>query len=167
MVKGLQVGFGEPVGAPLMAALAQRSVWMVRLDMQPVTLAETFRAICQETIDAGLRPLLIIRPDQVETMLALPEAFGPLDLEVQNEPDLRGASPGDYVASAWRILDALRGRHRIWAGCVSNLHRKGQDWLAAVVRGLPLDVGITVHRYPRNGQRPDGKILSTTMSFFS
>jgi hypothetical protein len=152
MIKGLQVGFGEPVGAAVMTDLYALGVRMARLDMQPVTDRVLFEAITHEALVAGLRPLLIIRPEQAAW---LPDA--PMfDLEVLNEPDIRQPPilPETYAAQVNAVY-ACSGHHRIWCGSLSNLIPKRLAWLARVLALVPPDVCVTVHRYPRKTYGPD------------
>ena len=152
MQKGLQAGFGASLGADLLYALRDRGVALVRLDLQHAPTGEVARALVQEVLDARLRPLGIIRPEQAAWFADLTPA---VDLELLNEPDLAGWAPAHYrvaVETAWR---ALEGRHRLWAGSVSNCTHGTLGWLMNVVQGLPAGVGVTVHRYPKNGGWPD------------
>jgi len=148
--KGLQVGFGAPIGADTYTALRDLGVQMVRLDMQPVTDTALFEAITREALVAGLRPLLIIRPEQVSWLPDMPT----LDVEVLNEPDLTRISPEAY-ADQVNAVYTLAGRHRVWAGSLSNLIPKRLAWLARVLALVPPDVGVTVHRYPRKTYGPE------------
>ena len=150
MIKGLQAGFGDPIGAPLLTELRARGVQMVRLDMQPVTSPAAFAALIDEALVAGLRPLLIIRPDQAAWMPVGPA----LDVEVLNEPDLAGWGAADYAATITDVWRVLGGRHRLWTGGVSNCTSKTLVWLLQVLQRLPVDIGASVHRYPKNGATP-------------
>jgi len=151
MIKGLQVGFGAPVGAHTCNALRDLGVRMARLDMQPVTDAALFEAITREALVAGLRPLLIIRPEQAAWLSDAPM----LDLEVLNEPDLTGIAPVAYAAQVNNVYMINGGRHRIWAGSLSNLIPSRLVWLARALALVPSQVGVTVHRYPKNGATPN------------
>ena len=151
MIKGLQVGFGEPVGAAVMTDLYALGVRMARLDMQPVTDQQLFEAITREALVAGLRPLLIIRPDQAAWLPDTPM----LDVEVRNEPDLTGVSPEAYAAQVNAVYATVAGRHRAWAGSLSNLIPTRLAWLARVLALVPPQVCVTVHRYPRKTYGPD------------
>lgn len=150
MLRGLQAGFGDPLGAALLGHLAARGVQMVRLDLQGVPTAPMAFTLIDEAVRAGLRPLLIIQPAQAPWFTT---AIG-YDLEILNEPDLHGWRPHDYAAAVREVAHTLDGRHRLWAGCVSNCSSVKLAWLRNVVGELPLEVGLTVHRYPKNGGRP-------------
>ena len=150
MVKSLQAGFGEPLGAPLMTELYSRGVRGVRLDMQGVTDASTLCALTDEALNAGLRPLLIINAMQPEW---IPSRV-PLDIEFINEPDLAGWSASRYATALCLVERRLDGKHRLWAGGVSNCTKNKLRWLADVVRQIPLGIGVSVHRYPKNGAKP-------------
>jgi len=145
------VGFGEPVGAAVMTDLYALGVRMARLDMQPVTDPALFEAITCEALVAGLRPLLIIRPDQAAWLPDTPM----LDVEVRNEPDLTGVSPEAYAAQVNAVYATVAGRHRVWAGSLSNLIPTRLAWLARVLALVPPQVCVTVHRYPKNGATPN------------
>ena len=150
MVKSLQAGFGAPLGRPLMTELYNRGVRGVRLDMQDVTDALTFYVLTQEALDAGLRPLLIINALQPAWI----PSDVPLDIEFINEPDLAGWSPAQYATALCFVEKLLDRQHRLWAGGVSNCSKNRLAWLAEVVRQIPLGIGVSVHRYPKNGARP-------------
>jgi hypothetical protein len=151
MIKALQAGFGSMLGAPLLGQLRALGVGMVRLDMQPATDPQLFEAITREALVAGLRPLLIIRPDQAAWLPDAPM----LDVEVGNEPDLTGIAPEAYAAQVNAVYATVAGRHRVWAGSLSNLIPKRLAWLARVLALVPPEVGVTVHRYPRKTYGPE------------
>lgn len=150
MQRGLQAGFGDPLGAPLLADLRGRGIDLVRADLQHVTQPETAGGLIAELLDAGVRPLLIVRPEQVGWI----PAGTTLDLELLNEPDLAGWSPEHYATAICVAYAELAGRHRLWVGSVSNCSRERLAWLARVLPQVPGNLGVTVHRYPKNGGRP-------------
>ena len=77
------------------------------------------------------------------------------DVELWNEPDgtVDGQiAPADYASL---VPDFVRACEEIgarpWIGAISNLHARGLRWLSAMIRAcgpLPVEVGVTVHRYP-------------------
>jgi hypothetical protein len=154
MEPGLQAGFGDPLGAPLLAELRERGVQMVRADLQYVVRPETATSLIAELLAAGVRPLLIVRPEQTSWLPAEPA----LDIELLNEPNLAGWTPERYAAAACVAYEELAVRHRLWIGSVSNCSKQALAWLTRVLARAPLGAGVTVHRYPRNGGRPgDGQ----------
>ena len=150
MLRALQAGFGDPLGATLLGDLKARGVQMVRLDLQRVPTAPMAYSLIDEAVRAGLRPLLII----LETQAAWFESALGYDLEILNEPDLAGWRPSHYAEVVREVAHVLQGRHRLWAGCVSNCTAAKLAWLTNVVGWLPPEIGITVHRYPAQGGRP-------------
>lgn len=151
MKRGIQAGFGAPLGAETLDALKARGLEMVRLDLQYVIDGAVVRACIREVQDAGMTPLCIVAPERIDLV---PADLGPLDLEVLNEPDLLGMVPFTYVAHVRYVYDCVVGRHRVWAGGVSNCTETKLRWLRLVVDALPEDVGVTLHRYPKNGEGP-------------
>jgi len=154
MVKALQVGFGEPVGAAVLADVRGLGVQMVRIGSYGLTRmpdAETANAMVNEVLVAGLRPLVVIRPEHASWFPPSPT----LDLEVLNEPDLTGMLPEAYAAQVNAVYATVAGRHRIWAGSLSNLIPKRLAWLARVLALVPPQVCVSVHRYPKNGATPN------------
>lgn len=157
---GLQVGFGNLIGGELLESLRVRGVQLVRSDYQGVRAADQIPALIGEVHNAGLVPLSTMRPDQVSWLPPV-EAFGPLDVEIWNEPDLGTApspklSPDAYAAAVRSAHEGLSGPHRLWCGVISNLDKDSLLWLeASIRRGWPEDIGVSVHRYPPNGGRPE------------
>jgi len=64
MLRAVQAGFGDPLGATLLGDLKARGVQMVRLDLQRVPTAPMAYSLIDEAVRAGLRPLLIILETQ-------------------------------------------------------------------------------------------------------
>jgi hypothetical protein len=146
---GLQCGFGAPLGASVLAELKALALSVIRLDLQDVDDATT-TALAQEVLDAGLRPLCIIRrPDQ---MLVLPDTAR---IEVGNEPDLEhfGWTPESYVAVANDCVEIARATlHTLYVGAVSNLNDRGFDFLKTLPwADYPPSIRCSVHRYPETG----------------
>ena len=160
MIAGLNVGFeGHLVGRPLLDDLSARGVRMVRHDCLEVGNAADLTNIITETVDAGLAPLVVMRPDQ---MLWLPSVavFGILDVEIWNEPDIgtpptRRMTPQDYAEEARAAHDYNVCGHRLWAGVISNLDVDSLEWLkASIAAGWPEGVGVSAHWYPPKGSLP-------------
>ena len=151
MTKGLQVGFGSPIGADLLADLRERGVQMARLDCQGVQSADDMAHLTAEVLAADLCPLLIIRPDQAAWWPPGAE----IDIEILNEPDLNNTTPMDYATSVQRVCGTIPAGYRLWAGAISNLDLDSLAWLKASIRYWPESVGVSVHRYPPNGARPE------------
>lgn len=154
MLRGLQVGFGYRIGPPLYAELAARGVQMSRLDMLRVESAYDLAVLTHEALDAGMCPLLIIRPDQATWLADEPL----LDVEIWNEPNLGTAptprmTPAQYADALHEARGLLGPVHRIWAGAISNLNEEALDWLQCSLPSWPREGihGVSVHRYPDNG----------------
>lgn len=147
MISGINAGFGELIGADLLADLRARGLTLIRQDCQighrPLSPAIT-AVLAQEIVDAGLRPLLIVWD---ETQLT--ELPAGVDVELRNEPDLEGPAASAYAALLERVADIAEDRSlRLWVGAVSNLHDRGFRYLRAILQAAPADVGISVHWYP-------------------
>jgi hypothetical protein len=154
MKRGLQAGFGELLGPDLLRDVAALGIQVIRADLQRLTDPAIALAQVAELHAAGVVPLLIIRP--VQATWFRPDT--PVDLELLNEPDLGGWTPERYAMMVQSVYAQVGSTHRLWAGSVSNCTKTRLAWLAAVIGRLPPDVGVTVHRYPKNGGRPgDGQ----------
>lgn len=149
MIRGIQAGFGELLGAPTLTALRERGVQLVRLDCQASSPMST-GLLVREVLDAGLVPYPIIR--EAAQLAYLPAGT---NVELMNEPDLNGPSPADYEAAVQHVSRHAAGAGlRLWAGCVSNLNQRGFRYLReAGVERWPAEVCVSVHRYP-NGHSP-------------
>jgi hypothetical protein len=150
MDKGLQAIFNAPIGTAILADLKARGVGMIRADLQGVLDEAVFDLILSEIQGAGLRPLAIITPGQAFWL----RHASTLDVEVLNEPDLAGWTPRAYTTMFYEVCDAIGPQHRLWAGGASNCSRSRLAWLTNVVLDLPPGVGVSVHRYPKNGAKP-------------
>jgi hypothetical protein len=152
MIRGLQVGFGSPIGAGLLADLRARGVQMIRIDCQSVSNESALRALITEVLGASLIPLCLIRAEQ---SLWVPRDLGVLDIELSNEPDLHGIPPLRYADEVNRVYALLDQRHHLWAGVISNLTPKALQWLQESVVYWPAGVSVSVHRYAPTGARPE------------
>lgn len=149
MIRGIQAGFGELLGAPTLAALRELGVQLVRLDCQASSPMAT-GALVREVIDAGMVPYPIVR--EVAQLEHLPPCT---NVELRNEPDLNGPRPVEYETEVHLMSAACRvhGLH-LWAGCVSNLNQRGLRYLRdAGVERWPDDVCVSVHWYPHGDRR--------------
>lgn len=151
MLKGLQVGFVDSTSPTILHDLGDLGVQLFRCDMQSITTQQKFQALTNEIIAARLRPFLIIRPDQVSWLL--PNTS--LDIEVFNEPNLKGMSPTVYTEYLNIVCKNINPSHTIWGGVISNLDEKSLEWLRMGVRSWPTHVNISVHRYPIKGKSPE------------
>jgi hypothetical protein len=138
---GVQTHFDALVGLDALNALRSFGFTIARIDAQASDI-DTTLAMIAEAEAAGLRPLVIVRDgDQLER---LPDG---IDAELKNEPDLNGPAPAVYAQLVWEAIEiARRGRQTLWVGAVSNLNRRGLEYLKSLGE-LPADVGVTVHRY--------------------
>jgi hypothetical protein len=143
MLRGLQAGFGEPLGATTLLNLSALGVDGVRLDCQTL-LATPTQQLVKEARAFNLIPLPIIsRPSQLEV---LPPGT---NVEFLNEPDLNGPDPESYRLRLMELVPAAeKAGVRLWAGSVSNLNARGLGYLAATRPDTwPASVHVTVHRY--------------------
>ncbi|CAB4177296.1 hypothetical protein UFOVP998_6 [uncultured Caudovirales phage] len=148
---GLQCGFGDLLGGETLAAVRDQGFTIVRIDLQAADQAKTAQ-LAQEVIDAGLQPLCIVR--RVEQLSVLPP--GAL-VEAGNEPDIAkfGWSKRTYrdFADAC-VAEALARGQRLYVGVVSNLNRRGFDFLESMPwHHYPPEICCSVHRYP-DGRSP-------------
>lgn len=145
MLRGLQAGFGYRIGTETLADVRRLGCDGVRIDCQPLAPFEV-RVMAEEVLAAGLKVLVIVR--EAAQLEHLPPD---IDIEVGNEPDLNGPPPRIYAEQVRAVRDAAVAKGlRTWAGVVSNLNTRGFDYLEMLVPLLPLDVRITVHRYPHD-----------------
>lgn len=164
MRRGLQVGFGELIGAALLADLRARGCQVIRLDAQTSPSLEHTTALVNEVTDAGLQPCTIIR--DAAHLSAIPD--GQL-VEFGNEPDL-GAQFGwpdasEYIRLAREAAEVDEGRHQLFLGVVSNLNERGFSFLEAMDwPTIPLYVGCAFHRYP-DGDDPQPAVPSRERRF--
>jgi len=149
LVRGLQAGFGELLGASTLLVLRERGVQLVRLDCQASSPMAT-GALVREVLDAGMVPYPIVR--EAAQLVDLPAGT---HVELMNEPDLNGPKAADYEAAVHHVSRHAEGAGlHLWAGCVSNLNQRGLRYLRdAHVERWPASVRVSVHRYP-NGDSP-------------
>jgi hypothetical protein len=148
LTRGLVAGFGGPIAHEL-PALRGIGVQLIRTDCQKLD-AQTIRARVDEIYASGIAPFPIVS-DWTQLALLPPGTH----VELRNEPDIEGPSASDYgdlVATFARECDK-RGLHG-WAGSISNLNRRGLEYLAALRPDRwPASLSVSVHRYP-NGETP-------------
>lgn len=149
MIRGLQAGFGELLGASTLAALKGIGVQLVRLDCQ-ASSPMAAGALVREVLEAGLVPYPIVR--EAAQLHYLPTGT---NVELMNEPDLNGPTPAVYESAVHAISRHAEGAGlHLWAGCVSNLNARGFRYLReAGIDEWPASVAVSVHRYP-NGDTP-------------
>ena len=149
---GLQVGHGHLIGAELLQELAAFPIPIIRIDLQECSQNDT-TLLAQEVLDAGLQPLCIIR--RSEQMLKCP--FGSL-IELGNEPDLEHFNfPLDeYLQVAAECVPIAYDHNlHLYLGAVSNLNRRGFDFLRAIPwKHYSNQIRCSIHRYPE-GNNPD------------
>lgn len=144
MIRGLQTGFGDPIGAPLLARLRGFHVGLLRLSSEHLS-PERVRFLADEARSAGFVVITIVRT--VEQVLALPPGD---HVELMNEPDLNGPDPQAYADLVPVFAEAARTAGvKLWAGAISNLNDRGIQFLDRTEPwSWPEDVGVSVHRYP-------------------
>lgn len=153
MIKGLQVGFGDPLTVSTLDALRERNITFIRCDLQMISEPALLHARIDEVTLSGLRPLCIITPAHAAWLSTL-QAHPALDFELLNEPDIKGISSSLYADWVTTVRQALPSHHRLWAGVISNLDENSLEWLRDSVRRWPTGVNVTVHRYPPKGAGP-------------
>ena len=150
MYFGINAGFGDSL-IPEIAGLQSLRYTEVRQDLQYITSPDLLRARMQELRGTKLRPLWIMRPEQL--VYAAPGDR----VELLNEPNLGNArdttywpvSPDTY-ASMWNTYAALalaRGVI-IFVGSISNLDRRSLTWFRTAWAGMRMKpTHVSVHRY--------------------
>jgi hypothetical protein len=151
MIRGLQAGFGSPIGDETLADLRRLGVVLLRLDCQHQS-PEQVLALQTEASNHGFFTLLIVSQPQEVTML--PSGS---QVEVENEPDLADTPPEAYVEKVKAICEVATPMGiTVWAPVVSNLNERGLEYLASVMPMMPPEVKISVHRYPHDTFFRDG-----------
>jgi len=147
---GLQCGFGDFLGPELLNDIKNQGFTILRLDIQEVS-PQKGDALAQEVIDAGMQPLCIVR--YAEQLKHLPK--GTL-AELGNEPDISSNKwiVESYTREAYRCVEeALKLDMRLYLGAVSNLHKRGFDFLQKLPWNSWPSACCSVHRYP-DGNSP-------------
>ena len=148
MLRGLNVHLAGPLG-PVSTELAAKQFQLIRFDVESVT---DIANLALESIRNGLHLLPIV--DTAAHINAVPWPTNPFwtGVEITNEPNINGYTAASYATHAGELIDVALGRGLTpWIGSIYNLHAESQQWLADVLRRLPMldqRVGITVHRYP-------------------
>jgi hypothetical protein len=105
------------------------------------------RRAAKDVLDAGFRAFTVCYA--LSDLEAAPEYT---DVDWGNEPNStvdRYYTPAQYLATLPEVIAICERRHlRLWVGSINNLSREGLDYLAAIMPGVPLDVGLSPHRYP-------------------
>ena len=146
----LHAVFNEALPGYLLHEIKAQGYDGIRIDAQNCGAAQT-NLLADDAIRAGLWPLVIVRDAAQLTML--PHG---VDIEVRNEPDIgtnERLTPAQYVDIASECVNVAQahGLGRVWIGAVSNLNRRGLDFLYAVFSHDWPGVGCSVHRYPHGG----------------
>jgi PKD repeat protein len=150
---GVTAGFGNAIGADLLAQIKARGWEIVRQDGQARGRTISPAAMIEEIRAAGLRPVLLCTASQLNEV---PEGT---DVEVLDdadptegglEPSFR-VDPTRFAVIINSAMPVARDRRlRVWTGLV-GLDAKALAWLAIMARSLVSDAGISVHRYPPGG----------------
>lgn len=175
MLVGLNAGFGEPV-AHEFAGLTALGFQVIRQDIRPHFTDEHLAALVAEFVGVPLTPLFLLAGGHIDTPLGNrvePHEIAALGvrvveetarqgltdywLEVGNEPDLAHidyrSRPGDFAVAVQQTFDAVRAAGfagPVVSGGISNLSRASLTYLERMlVEGLPADVIVGFHRYPR------------------
>jgi hypothetical protein len=153
MKLGLQVCFGDLIGAGLLSELRAMGCQIIRIDTQRSVDLAHIAAMAREVTDAGMEPCTII--NDAALLAAIPD--GQI-VEFGNEPDL-GAQFGwpdaaEYIRQAREAATLDAGRHRLFIGVISNLNTRGFRFLESMEwASIPAHVGCAFHRYP-DGDSP-------------
>ncbi len=170
MITGYQVGGGQLIAEDTLAQCAARGAKIARVQAftahvpKTLTPPELTTQIAAQPLDHGMHPLVIILdPAQIDDIPDSEAIF----IEAGNEPDLDkfGWTPGsysDFVIACTQRLRALGRTNRLCVGSVSNLNRRGFDFLRTMPwREIPEDVICAYHRYPANSDGPEVGHLRT------
>jgi len=142
MIRGLQI-FPDaiPQDLPAIRAMGIRLVRLAHAGDRP--------DLVHHVIDAGLRVLVTV--DRADQIKAMPDR---IDIELGNEPDIasNGWTVQRYIAEAAAAIPICEAKGcMFWAGAISNLHRKGFEFLRALPwQQAPAWCGCSIHRYPEN-----------------
>jgi hypothetical protein len=175
MLLGINAGFGEPIASEF-ANLMLRGFSVVRQDLRAHFDDATLQSLVNEFAGAGVTPLFLLagghidspEGDRVEPheiamlgqrVVAFAADAGISDywLEVGNEPDLAHVDyktrPQDFAVAVEQTFDAVRAAGftgPVVSGGIANLSRANLTYLERMLnQGLPADVVIGFHRYPR------------------
>jgi hypothetical protein len=175
MLLGINAGFGKPI-AHEFPALAPLGFRVVRQDLRVHFTDEHLRALVAEFVGAPLVPLFVLAGGQIDTPLgfrvepheiaalgarvvALASGLGLTDylLEIGNEPDWAHVDyrtrPRDFAIAVQQTRDAVRAAGfsgLLISGGICSLSRDSLRYLERMrVAGLPDDVVVGFHRYPK------------------
>jgi hypothetical protein len=157
MIAGVQVGFGNLIGAELLADLRDRAVQAVRSEYFGVQNAHDLGNLIAEVVDAELIPYAALRPGQFAW---LPDQFGPLMVECWNEPNIGTPptprmTPAEYAAELRMAANLMSPSHQLYGGVISNLTVEALNWLRdSLAAGWPPSAGVAIHWYPPKGKLP-------------
>lgn len=147
---GLQCGFGDFLGIDLLNDIHKQGFAIIRLDLQ-ISNPQLTHDLAQEVIDIGMQPLCIIR--RAEQLDYLPP--GSL-AELGNEPDISqfGWTLDSYVAECRRAVPIARDSGtKLYIGVVSNLNKRGFNFLERIPWNEFPSASCSIHRYP-DGDSP-------------
>ena len=175
MLLGLNAGFGEPV-AHEFSTLTPLGFRVVRQDLRAHFDDDSLRSLVREFVGAPVTPLFLLAGGHIEApdggrvepheiaalgvrvvSMAGEEGLSEYLLEVGNEPDIAHVDyrtrPADFAVAVQQTRDAVRTAGFtgiVVSGGISNLSRPCLTYLERMlVAGLPADVAVGFHRYPK------------------
>lgn len=165
----LNAGFGQPLGKPALDYISSLGFTGIRTDI-PMT---GWEPVVDELNGTGLSPIFLFGGGSMygwtpeiffDTTAAVAKRIKkgsyfsnvPVFFEIGNEPDIAVPTWKDrpqYLADTfwecYRYVKAICGRIELITGGISNLHKKGLDWLHKFIGGTVQDKAIIgFHRYP-------------------
>jgi len=150
MYFGINAGFGDSL-TPEIESLTTLGFTEVRQDLQYLTTPEIIHQRLQELTKSRLRPLWIMRPEQLKYATAKNR------VELFNEPNI--SNPRDTVtwpispetyANLWNTvaIPAVARGVIVFAGSISNLDRRSLAWLQTAWSRMSVKpTHVSIHRY--------------------
>ena len=175
MLLGINAGFGDPLAADL-PLLEHLGFDIVRQDVRAHRTDADVQELLTEFLGRSIGLLVLLGGGHIERTdggrvephelaahamrvwsIARHIGLSPVRFEVGNEPDLAHEGyrtrPQDFAIAIQQTRDALRGagfRGDIITGGIANLATANLQYLDRMLRaGLPDDVIVGFHRYPR------------------
>lgn len=145
MEYGINAGFGDPIAHDV-NSLIRQGFSEIRQDLQYIKDADVLQARLEELRFSAIRPLWIMRPDQVSQARACER------VELLNEPNLHKVTPQGY-AQDWNLHGAPAQQRGVivFAGSISNLTRDVLSWWQQSWKLMDIKpTHVSVHRYPRD-----------------
>ena len=155
------IGFGSPV--PPASSTLQRSMGLgSRAEIAPTADDVMAAAILQSLEDgalvllaggslAGTTTAAALVAHALRVVRIAKSQKKAIALEVGNEPDLTSLKASDWAQTCRMVLSSVRAvgfTGPVYGGSVSNLNRRGLDYLSAMRwETLPSDLDCAVHRY--------------------